>query len=242
VGQLAGGLAHHLRNNVTGARMAVQLHARECDADPETLTVALRQLTLLEENLKQLLAAPQSACETAVKNDVRLADVVEEVVELVNPSLRHRRISLSVVDRIENRANLPADAGQLRQLLVNLVLNGADAAGPAGRVTIAIETANGKKLVDDPHELRLLPPHIVLRVSDSGPGPAPEIAERLFEPFVTNKPEGIGLGLAVSQQIARSHGGSIFFSRQNGETCVEVHLPLTVSDCRDSNNRPCPIS
>jgi signal transduction histidine kinase len=242
VGQLAGGLAHYLRNNVTGARMAVQLHARECDVDPESLTVALRQLALLEENLKQLLAAPQSACETAVKSDVRLTDVVDEVVELVSPSLRHRRIALSVVDHLETGATLHADVGQLRQLLVNLVLNGADAAGPTGRVTIAIETANKEELVDDPQELRLLPPHVVLRVTDSGPGPAPEIAERLFEPFVTNKPEGIGLGLAVSQQIARSHGGSIFFSRQNGETNVEVHLPSTVSDCRDSNHRPCPIS
>ena len=44
---------------------------------------------------------------------------------------------------------------------------------------------------------------------------------------MTSKPEGIGLGLAVSQQIVQSHGGSIFFSRQNGETNVEVHLPLT---------------
>src|SRR5262249_59674495 len=61
LGQLAGGLAHQLRNHVTGALMAVQLHARECDTDPESLDVALRQLALTEENLKQFLAAPHSA-------------------------------------------------------------------------------------------------------------------------------------------------------------------------------------
>jgi signal transduction histidine kinase len=238
LGQLAGGLAHHLRNNVAGALMAVQLHARECDVDPESLTVAMRQLALLEENLKQLLAAPQYACETAVKTDIRLSDIVQEVVELVSPSLRHRRIALSVVNQIEVGATLQADAGQLRQLLVNLVLNGADAAGPSGHVTIAIETALEEKLAGSPRELSLLPPHILLRVSDNGPGPAPEIAKRLFEPFVTDKPEGIGLGLAVSQQIARSHGGSIFFSRQNGETTVEVHFPLTVSDSSCQNGSP----
>jgi signal transduction histidine kinase len=184
------------------------------------------------------LAAPQYACETAVKTDIRLSDIVQEVVELVSPSLRHRRIALSVVNQIEVGATLQADAGQLRQLLVNLVLNGADAAGPSGHVTIAIETALEEKLAGSPRELSLLPPHILLRVSDNGPGPAPEIAKRLFEPFVTDKPEGIGLGLAVSQQIARSHGGSIFFSRQNGETTVEVHFPLTVSDSSCQNGSP----
>jgi signal transduction histidine kinase len=102
-------------------------------------------------------------------------------------------------------------------------------------VTIAIETTLEERLAGSPHELNPLPPHILLRVSDSGPGPAPEIAERLFEPFVTNKPEGIGLGLAVSQQIVKSHGGSIFFIQQNGETSVEVHLPLTVLDSSCQN-------
>ncbi len=244
VGQLAGGLAHHLRNNVTGALMAVQLHARQCDADCESLTVAIRQLNLLEGNLKQLLSTPQSKCETAAKSEVRLSTIVDEVVELVNPSLRHRRIALSVIDPVHDdytsatngqTDGLPSftlygDPGQLRQMLVNLLLNGADAAGPGGWVKIAIEeskmpvTGNGVGSNLDPTELNA--PHVVLRVVDSGSGPAPEIAARLFEPFVTSKPEGIGLGLAVSQQIVQAHGGSIFFSRDNGETCVEVHLPL----------------
>ncbi len=238
VGQLAGGLAHHLRNNVTGALMAVQLHARECDADPESLTVALRQLGLLEENLKQFLAAPQSQSDTGLKCEVQLPDVLDEVVELVSPSLRHRRIALSMIDHSNGHAILQADAGQLRQLLVNLVLNGADAAGPSGRVKIAIELQNGEALTNAADAPQTTQSHVVLRVSDSGPGPAPDIAGRLFEPFFTNKPEGIGLGLAVSQQIAHSHGGSIFFSRAGGETNVEVHLPLAAK----ASKKLCPTS
>ena len=171
--------------------MAVQLHSRKCDADPESLTVAIRQLNLLEENLKQLLAAPQSAYDTAAKSDVRLQTVVDEVVELVSPSLRHRHIALSVNDtpqRIPSATyghadaappyKLQADAGQLRQMLVNLVLNGADAAGPGGRVKIAIEepsvteATNGVASKLDPTDLN--PPHVVLRIIDSGPGPAPK--------------------------------------------------------------------
>jgi len=64
-----------------------------------------------------------------------------------------------------------------------------------------------------------------LEVWDSGPGPSPEIEERLFEPFVTGKPEGVGLGLAVSRQIVEGHGGRITWRRQNSRTCFRIELP-----------------
>ena len=60
---------------------------------------------------------------------------------------------------------------------------------------------------------------------DSGPGPPPEVAAKLFEPFVTGKPEGIGLGLAVAQQAAEAHGGSIEWAHSNGQTVFRVRLP-----------------
>jgi nitrogen-specific signal transduction histidine kinase len=62
-------------------------------------------------------------------------------------------------------------------------------------------------------------------VWDSGPGPAPEIAGRLFEPFVTGKPEGVGLGLAVARQVVEAHGGRIGWERRDGRTCFRVELP-----------------
>jgi signal transduction histidine kinase len=166
LGQLAGGLAHHLRNNVTGALMAVQLHARECDADPESLNVALRQLALTEENLKQFLAAPQKSAhglnsctltpalsqgERGQKGlamhwtECRISDVIHEVVELLDPSLRHRRVQLSVVEKGATGEGFRADGGQLRQLLMNLVLNAADAAGPGGWVRIEAEEGGRRK-------------------------------------------------------------------------------------------------
>jgi signal transduction histidine kinase len=225
LGQLAGGLAHHLRNNVTGARMAVQLHARECDTDRESLEVALRQLTLTEENLKQFLAAPQANVEASAaprKIQCRVSEVVDEIVHLLGPSLRHRRIDLSVVDCSHPAINheqqttdcLLADPNQLRQLLMNLVLNATDAAGPGGWVRI--------ESIVEAQQARI-------RVIDNGPGPPAEIIDRLFEPFATGKPEGIGLGLAVARQIASNHGGSLEWSRRDGETCFEVRLPCSAS-------------
>lgn len=218
LGQLAGGLAHHLRNNVTGARMAVQLHAHQCGADRESLEVALRQLTLTEENLKQFLAAPQASGESSAeprKVHCQLADVVNEVVALLGPSLRHRRIELSVdVPEIADHG-LFADPDQMRQLLMNLVLNAADAAGPGGWIKIETQTSGTE---------------LTLRVVDNGPGPPVDIADRLFEPFATSKPEGVGLGLAVVQQIASSHGGQVEWIHREGETKFEVRLPK--AECR----------
>jgi signal transduction histidine kinase len=223
LGQLAGGLAHHLRNNVTGALMAVQLHARECDTDPESLDVALRQLALTEENLKQFLAAPQSPNMTPALHCIpcRLPNVIHEVVELLDPSLRHRRVQLSVVERAATDIMFEGDPSQLRQMLMNLVLNAADAAGAGGWVRIETEHAEpiDPKSFDESC--------IFLRVLDNGAGPPREMLERLFEPFATSKSEGIGLGLAVAKQIAQSHGGRIVFHRTSGETCFEVHLPVT---------------
>jgi len=66
-------------------------------------------------------------------------------------------------------------------------------------------------------------------VIDTGPGPSPDIADRLFEPFVTGKPEGVGLGLAVSRQIAEAHAGRITWRREQDRTCFRVELPVTAS-------------
>ena len=68
-------------------------------------------------------------------------------------------------------------------------------------------------------------PSLVLEIADTGPGPPPEVAERLFEPFVTGKPEGFGLGLAVARQVAEAHGGRITWRRDEGRTVFRIELP-----------------
>ena len=110
--------------------------------------------------------------------------------------------------RLTEAANgrLWADAEQLRQLLLNLVLNAIEAAGPGGWVRI--------ELVREARSRWAKPAWLQVRVLDSGPGPSAELAGRLFEPFVTGKPEGIGLGLAVARQIAEAHGGAIRSGRR----------------------------
>ena len=207
LGQLSGGLAHHLRNCVTGARLAVQLHQRHChDADRESLAVALRQLILSDEHLQRFLAMGKPQPPQLAELDLR--ELLKEVESLVILTCRHRKIDVRF-ESCSEPVLVNADAEQLRQLLLNLVLNAIDAVGSNGWVRV--------ELASHPTQ------SIRIRVLDSGPGPPPEIAAKLFEPFVTGKPEGIGLGLAVSRQIAEAHGGTLQFTREK-ETCFELAL------------------
>ncbi len=215
LGQLSGGLAHDLRNDVTGARMAVQLHRRSCrQGDDESLDVALRQLALTEEHLQRFLAAGQP--EQLKRVDCRIEEVIGTAVQLVEPACRHRKVELTVAANDAPVRRLEADPEQLRHLLMNLILNAVEAAGPGGWVRVEWgDEADGCCHV---------------RVLDSGAGPPAEFIERLFEPFSTTKPEGVGLGLTVARQVAESHGGRLEFSRGVGATCFELTLPAVAAE------------
>jgi len=209
LGQVSGGLAHQLRNGVTGAMLAVQLHARECTcgAEPEALDVALRQLVLLESNLKRFLDLGKT--ESRRFEPCVVANLVNDVVALLSPQCRHTRTELRWKSPAETIL-AQGDGGQLGHLVLNMITNAVEAAGPGGWVEISLQRKE----------------KCILEVSDSGNGPAPEIASRLFQPFATNKQGGVGLGLAVARQVAESHGGRIEWRRESNKTIFRIELPL----------------
>jgi signal transduction histidine kinase len=108
------------------------------------------------------------------------------------------------------------DAGRLGHVIVNLLTNAVDAAGPGGQVEVTVER---------PGEAGC-----VVEVWDSGPGPAPAIARRLFQPFATGKADGVGLGLFVARQAAEAHGGTLNWRREGERTCFRVELPVSVNE------------
>jgi signal transduction histidine kinase len=208
--QLGAGLAHQLRNSLTGARMSVQLHVRRFPTRPgdETLNVALRQLAMTEEQVKGLLSLgrverpPRSPCD--------LRHLLADVAELVAPSCQHAEVDLELLQgKVPVHVN--ADEPGLRAAVLNLTLNAVEAAGRGGRVGLEASTHHGEAIVE---------------VGDNGQGPPPGMAETLFEAFVTTKPEGVGLGLAITQHVAAEHGGRLSWSRQGGETRFRLALPL----------------
>jgi signal transduction histidine kinase len=221
LGQVSGGLAHQLRNGLTGVRLALQLFADELppSADPAALEVALRQLTLVETSLKRFLDLGREGTRL---EPCDLARLTGEAVELLRPQCRHTATDL--------RWSPPAspvvvlgDPGQIGQLVLNLLGNAVEAAGPNGWVEVRLrDKKDVKQQVHGADTGRS--DERVLEICDSGPGPPAEIADRMFEPFVTGKPEGVGLGLAVARQIAEAHGGYITWDRTSGRTFFRVAL------------------
>jgi signal transduction histidine kinase len=133
---------------------------------------------------------------------------------------RRRDVALDV----EARADVPAllaDANQLQQVLINLLVNAIEASPPGGRVDVTA-TAEAR----DGHQ------GIAIRVSDSGPGVAPEMRAAVFQPFFTTKPrgQGTGLGLAICRDIVRDHAGTIEVADHGGGATFVVWLPAADED------------
>jgi signal transduction histidine kinase len=207
--QIAGGLAHQLRNAVTGARMGVELHQRRCpQRDDESLDIALRQLTLTEEQIKGLLALGARRPQELRGGDLR--QIVASVESLVEPMCRHVQVQFKCFIDLDDIAAHVHDADSLRAALLNLVLNGVEAAGPQGHVSL--------RVVSDDREIRAT-------VTDTGPGPPAATADSLFEPFVTSKSEGVGLGLTLAQHTARHYDGLLQWKRDHGRTVFEMRWP-----------------
>ena len=119
---------------------------------------------------------------------------------------------------------IQADMGQIRQVLLNLLLNALDAVPHGGAIWIEVDLSELT-----PHEGQTRP-GLTLRVCDTGPGLPGELGSKIFEPFVGTKPSGIGLGLSISKRIVESHGGEIrAANRPEGGAVFTVWLPSTTA-------------
>jgi C4-dicarboxylate-specific signal transduction histidine kinase len=141
--------------------------------------------------------------------------MLEDTLALARPDANARNIELTV-STPEKLPSAHGDRIQLQQVLLNLIRNATEAIAAAPRSGARVEIA-----------ALALPSSIEFSVRDNGPGIAPTIANRLFEPLTTSRQQGLGLGLSISQGIVESHGGRIWLqSREPGATEFRFTLPL----------------
>ena len=218
LGTLAGGIAHELNNTLVPILALAKTTARGLPAKSRergNLEMILQASERARDLVGRILAFSRK--EVVTRREVDLADLTRSALKLLRASLP---ATIKLEGRIATVPPVMGDAGQLLQIVINLVTNAGQAiAGGLG--TITVETAPAPP---DP----LAGAAVRLSVSDTGCGMDEATAARLFEPFFTTKPvgEGTGLGLSVVHGIIEQHGGRIAVeSRVGAGTRFDVYLP-----------------
>ena len=224
-GEVARRLAHEIKNPLTPIQLSAERIRHKCmDGLPEkeraTLDRATHTIVQQVEAMKSMVNAFADYARPAPAHlqTVNLNQLVRDVVELYKSRANPVRYDL---DLDETLPVLPADPGQLRQVLHNLMLNATDALAGTENPVLHITTHH----VHEPHN------HFAeLALRDNGPGFAPSVIDHLFEPYVTTKDKGTGLGLAIVKKITEEHSGMLWAENlKDGGASLTLRLPVTES-------------
>jgi two-component system, NtrC family, sensor kinase len=212
VGRIAAGLAHELGTPIhVLSERAKMARAGEVEPDdlPRTLDIIIEQGARIASTIRQVLDLARIEAPKRASINVRL--LLDSTRELLAPIAQKKGIELCV--EAPERAMAEIDAGQIRQVLMNLVMNGIHAMTTPGQIWLRLreDPADGEADGAAASRAPESAPGWVIEVEDQGVGISPENATRVFEPFFTTKPvgEGTGLGLSIAAGIVQEHGGTI---------------------------------
>jgi two-component system, NtrC family, sensor kinase len=213
VGKLAAGVAHEVGNplsGILGYLSVVRSRAKDKPELTEIVSLIEAEVQRIDQIVRSLLDLGRSA--RARPGPIDIAGVMRSAVKLLSkgPDLA----GVSVQEQLEDGLFVLAESGALSQVVINLVLNAAQAMGGAGTLQLRVRRDGPRALIE---------------VQDSGPGLSEEVKGRLFEPFFTTKAagKGTGLGLAVSQHLVTSMGGKLRADNAPGGGAVfTVEIPI----------------
>ena len=222
IGELSAGIAHEIRNPLASISGSIEMLANDLKLDGENARL-MELITKESDRLDRIISdfLEFARLRQPSKNEMRLTECLEDVIVLLqnNPAVTKKlqpHLSAKARDVVAR-----IDEEQMKQVFLNLAINGSEATGQGGVLGIHAEvTRQG---------------WVAVRFRDDGPGIDDEAASRLFEPFFTTKEGGTGLGLAIANKIVEAHGGRIeFHNREGGGAEFSVLIPpsstVTVTD------------
>ncbi|HSO19371.1 MAG TPA: ATP-binding protein [Desulfosarcina sp.] len=218
VGKLAAGMAHSVRNPFTSIKMRLFSLSRSLKLagtqkeDFEVISEEIDHIDTIVQNFLEFSRPPRLKMQP-----VSPSTVVDTAIQL----LRYRLESYRVEAQVHRERMLPAveaDPDQLKEVLVNLVINACEAMTGGGRIDV-----HESVLGSPPGPLKT-----EIRVADNGPGIPAEVLDKVFDPFFTTKEDGSGLGLSIVARIIDEHRGSVALTSEEGRgTTISIVLPVT---------------
>jgi len=223
IGQLAAGVAHEVNNPITGVINYTQLLLNKLEtlaaADVEILERIIKESGRIAGIVGNLLNFARKPAEQMVPQDVR--KIVDEAVNLLSPELKKCGFELRF-DLLDDEPKMRCNPQQIEQILVNLLKNAIDALREGNTPEKRILISSREQCVGNQKEF-------ILSVANNGPHIPEHLQEKVFEPFMTTKRRGYGtgLGLGISLEIMKNHGGTLRLNSRAGEwTELQLVFPL----------------
>lgn len=235
IGRLSAAIAHEIRNPLASISGSIEiLRGSLPDTEPESrqlMDIAIREVERLNGLVTSLLDYARPSSEE--RRPLDLAEEVREIVQAFESEKRGAGQSIAVETAFEPGVRVEAAAGQIRQIVWNLLRNAAEAMPAGGRITLSVERSVAAARTGAAPSGAAATRSAVVVVTDTGAGIPKADLDHIFEPFFSTKSAGTGLGLATVARIVDDHQGAIEIASEVGRgTSVKIRLPVFVASAR----------